>query len=54
VSEELCQPYRELAQGGEHLTLISDKGSSSAEAFEVLDNSPVPTQPEDLLKILLA
>jgi transposase len=61
VSAELCQRYRQLAQGCEHITLIFDKGNNSAEAFEVLDNSPfhfigslVPTQHEDLLKIPLA
>lgn len=61
VSEELCQRYRQLAQGCEHITLIFDKGNNSAEAFETLDDSPfhfigslVPTQHEDLLKIPLA
>jgi transposase len=61
VSEELCQRYRQLAQGCEHITLIFDKGNNSAQAFETLDQSPfhfigslVPTQHEDLLKIPLA
>ena len=61
VSEELCQRYRQLAQGCEHITLIFDKGNNSAEAFERLDDSPfhfigslVPTHHEDLLAIPLA
>ena len=60
ISEELCQRYRQLARGCEHITLIFDKGNNSAEAFEALDNSPfhfigslVPTHHEDLLKIPL-
>ena len=61
VSEELCQRYRQLAQDCEHITLIFDKGNNSAEAFEVLDDSPfhfigslVPTHHEDLLALPLA
>jgi transposase len=61
ISQELCQRYRSLAQGCEHITLIFDKGNNSAEAFETLDTSAyhfvgslVPTQHKDLLKIPLA
>jgi hypothetical protein len=61
ISEELAHRYRQLAQGCEHITLIFDKGSNSAEAFETLDDSPfhfigslVPTQHADWLKIPLA
>ena len=61
ISQELCQRYRSLAQGCEHVTLIFDKGNNSAEAFETLDGSAyhfvgslVPTQHKDLLKIPLA
>ena len=61
ITQELCQRYRSLAQGCEHVTLIFDKGNNSAEAFETLDGSAyhfvgslVPTQHKDLLKIPLA
>ena len=58
ITQELCQRYRQLAQGCEHVTLIFDKGNNSAEAFETLDDSffhfvgsLVPTQHPDLLAI---
>ena len=60
ITQELCQRYKSLAQGCEHITLIFDKGNNSAEAFETLEGSAfhfvgslVPTQHKDLLNIPL-
>jgi transposase len=58
ITEELSHRYRDLAQSGEHITLIFDKGNNCVEALETLAGTPfhfvgslVPTQHADLLEI---
>lgn len=58
VAEELATTYRALAQSGEHITLVFDKGNNSEEAIDTLVETPfhyagslVPTQHPGLLAV---